>query len=406
MGYKHDVVKGVSWVAAIRVATRILSIVKIIIIARILAPSQFGVFGIAMLLLTLIEILTETGINIFLVQQKDDIDDYVNTAWIVSIFRGVIIGCVILALAGLTSSFFNTPQAYGVLLLSSIIPVIRGFINPSVAKLQKELLFRRQFYYQTILLFVETIVAVLLVIVMKSVNALILGIMAGAIFEVIVSFLIISPMPHLGFRMSLFKNILNHGKWITGSTIFNYFYQHGDDIAVGRILGSYSLGLYDMAYRMSLAPLSDFADVVAKVTFPVYVRMSQDKKRLRKAFFKTLIVVAIVVFPTGVFLSLFAKEIILIVLGSEWINMTPALQVLGIFGSIRAISVFTSTVFLSIQKQNIFMLISLIGLLGLGITIIPFTHLWGISGASASALLGTSITLPVIYYFIRKHIYS
>ena len=87
MGYTRDVIKGVSWLGGIRVSTRALVLIKTLIIARILTPSQFGVFGIAILLLTFIEIVTETGINIFLVQNREKVDKYLGTAWIISIAR-------------------------------------------------------------------------------------------------------------------------------------------------------------------------------------------------------------------------------------------------------------------------------------------------------------------------------
>lgn len=404
MGYSKAIIKGVSWTTGIRAVTRALSFGKTIIIARVLTPSQFGVFGIATLLLALIEILTETGVNIFLVQQKEDINKYINTAWIVSILRGLLIGCVIFATAPLVAHFFHTEQAREIISLISIIPILRGFINPAVVKLQKELLFGKQFYYQTILLFVETVVSILFVVITHSVNGLIYGMMISAVLEIILSFIIVKPTPRLIFHLPLFKNIIHHGKWITASTIFNYFYQHGDDIAVGRVLGASSLGLYDMAYKISLAPLTDFANVINQVTFPVFVKISEDRLRLRRAFLKSLAIVVLVVLPIGFSLSFFAKEIIVFVLGAKWIGAVPALQILGIFGAVRAISVFSSTVFLSIKRQDIFMLATLTGLIVLGITIIPFIYWWGISGAAMSALFGTIATLPVIFYFLFKYI--
>jgi len=228
----------------------------------------------------------------------------------------------------------------------------------------------------------------------------------SALFEVLISFIVIKPIPRLEFELPLFKRVFNSGKWITASTIFNYFYQHSDDMAVGRLLGSGSLGLYDMAYRISLVPLTDIGDVLATVTFPVYVRISEDKKRLRRAFFRTLGVVILLVVPVGGVLFLFPEFIIKLVLGEKWIAAAPALRVLGIFGIVRSISSFGSTVFLSIEKQNISMIISLVGFLGLALTIVPLVMAFGMVGAAVSALIGTSLTIPVIVYFIYKHFYE
>ena len=91
MGYYKQAVNGISWMGGLRLFTRLLALIKIAILARILLPFQFGIYGIATLVLGFLEMLTETGINIFLIQQKEQIDEYVNSAWVVSIIRGFLI---------------------------------------------------------------------------------------------------------------------------------------------------------------------------------------------------------------------------------------------------------------------------------------------------------------------------
>ncbi|MEK7060904.1 MAG: oligosaccharide flippase family protein, partial [Patescibacteria group bacterium] len=362
-------------------------------------------FGIATLVLVFAEIITETGVNTFLIQNKEKTYKYIDTSWLVSILRGVIIFSLILFSATFISLFFKNPDSKNLLILISFVPLLRGFINPSIIKFQKELTFHKEFYFRTSCFLVETFFSIFLVLITKKTEGLIYGMILGTFFEVILSFLIIRPTPKFVFNPALFRKVIGYGKWITASTIFNYFYQHGDNIVVGRILGSTSLGLYDMAYRISLAPLTDISDVVSKVTFPVYMKFSEDKQRLKKAFLKTLGFVFLFTLPIGLVLFIFPKEIISIVLGEKWLLAVPVLKILGIFGVVRAVSSFSQNIFLSLGKQNIFTLISLVGFGGLAISIIPFVTMWGITGAALSALVGTSLTIPVIFYYIRKFLW-
>ena len=80
MGYTNKAIKGISWMSAFRGITRIMAFAKIAVLARVLTPSQFGVFGIASLVLVFLEVLTETGINVFLIQSQKDINKYINSA--------------------------------------------------------------------------------------------------------------------------------------------------------------------------------------------------------------------------------------------------------------------------------------------------------------------------------------
>ncbi len=406
MGYTKSIVKGVSWMAGVRVTTRVLSFAKTIVIARILSPHDFGLFGIATLMLTFVEIFTETGVNIFLVQKKDSIDQYINTAWMVSIVRGILIAAVIALSSVFVSSFFHAPDSLPLLLFIALVPFARGFINPSIIKFQKELLFHKEFIYRTTLFLSETLISIALVITTHRVESLIIGLLISVLIEIFISFRLITPRPRFEFVKTHFIEVISYGKWITGSTIANYFYQHGDDIAVGRMLSTTSLGMYDMAYRLSLSPLNDIAEVITKVTFPVYVRMSDDRERLKKAFIKSTGAVLILTVPIGVVLFLFTREIVSLFLGTQWLAIIPVLKVLAIFGVIRAVSVFGMTFFLSIHKQHLFTIATLIGLAGLVVTIVPLVTHFGLLGAGYSALFGTTLTIPYLMWYIYQYLYG
>ena len=123
----------------LRGMTRVFTFVRLAILGRLLTPTQFGYFGIASLLPSLLEILTETGINIFLVQEKSHIREYINSAWAVSILRGIILGLAIFLSTPFIAGFFKSPEATSVIQLTSLIPFIRGFINPAIITYQKEL---------------------------------------------------------------------------------------------------------------------------------------------------------------------------------------------------------------------------------------------------------------------------
>src|SRR3989344_3560370 len=96
MGYRGDALKGFGWIGSLRIISRAISFVKTAILAHILSPYQFGVFGVAALVLSFAETITETGINVFLVQNREKINNYVSTAWIISITRGILIALIII----------------------------------------------------------------------------------------------------------------------------------------------------------------------------------------------------------------------------------------------------------------------------------------------------------------------
>ena len=108
MGYKKEAIKGISWIGLLSLATKAIGFLEAIVLARILLPSQFGAYGVALLALGLLEVITESGVNIILVQEKE-IDKFINSAWVVSIIRGVFIMAIILLSAPFIAIFFHSP---------------------------------------------------------------------------------------------------------------------------------------------------------------------------------------------------------------------------------------------------------------------------------------------------------
>lgn len=406
MGYTKDTIKGVGWVGGLRLITRIVSFARIAILARLLSPTQFGVFAVATLFTALLEVFTETGVNVILVQEKKGIKGYIDSAWIVSIIRGIVISAVIFLSATFVSGFFRSPDSIFLLQLISIVPLIRGFINPSIVKFQKNLEFHKEFWYRFVIFSFDAVVAIFFAYITKSAISLVFGLLAGVIVEVILSFLVVKPVPHLYFDKKYISRIFHRGKWITLSSIFNYLYHNADNIVVGKILGTTSLGLYEIAYRISLLPITEIADVIQRVTFPVYTRISNDKERLKRAFTKTLLAVSFLSIPFGTIIFIFSKEIVLLLLGAQWISIIPVLRILAIFGAVRAISGSSSALFLSVNKQEYVTIATFISIAGLLLTITPLVYNFGLIGAGIAALIGTLIAVPVFAYFSFKIFYE
>ena len=402
MGYLKDTIKGIAWVGIFRVSSRIVAFARIAIIARVLLPAQFGIFGVAGLVLTLLETLTITGINVFLVQEKENIDLYIDTAWVISIIRGTLIAILILLITPLIINFFHIPEARNVLLLMSIVPFLRGFINPSIVKFQRELQFKKEFWFKFPIYLIESAVLIVLAIVTRSAVSFVWGMIAGVFFEIVLSFLFTAPRPKLSFDKIKMKKIINRGKWVTAFGVFDYLFQNTDDLVVGKILSKSSLGIYQVAYKISSLPITEIAHVFSRVTFPVYRKISEDKDRLKRALLKTTLGVSALVIPFGTIIFIFAEQIVYILLGPNWTTAVPVLRILSLYGIIRGIFYPMLSVFLALQKQRYVSVVTLTGFLGLGISIIPLVNRFGIIGAGVSTVIGSLLTVPVVMYYLTK----
>ncbi len=386
----------------LRVSTRLITFARIAILARILSPLQFGLFGIASLVLAFLEIITETGVNIFFIQKEGKLSEFIDTAWVVSIARGLFISLLLVFSAPFVTGFFNTPQATELMYLISLVPFVRGFINPAVVKYQKDLEFSREFIMRFAIFLTDSMFAIIIGLVTRRADSLVYGMLIGSIVEVLYTFFFISPRPRVRFNFKQFKNIIDRGKWVTGYGLFNYAFENGDDIIVGKLLSTQTLGIYQMAYKISTLPITEIADVFIKVTFPVYAKISKEKLRLKRAFIKTTLIVSSIVVPFGLVIFVFAHPIVKIILGEQWLNAVPVLRILAFFGIIRAISHPSIALLLALQKQEIVMFNTLINLGIMLVLIVPFIAHYGLVGSGYAVLLSSLVSMPIVFFSVHK----
>jgi O-antigen/teichoic acid export membrane protein len=397
MGFLKQTVKGVSWMGALQVFSRIAGFGKTIVLARILSPADFGLFGIVVLAIAFLETFTETGINAVLIQLKDKIEDFVDTAWIISIIRGTLIAGLIIVFTRFLAHFFASPAVFPLLLLASLIPFIRGFINPAIIVLQKELQFQKEFFLRSAILLTDVAFSILLVILTRSVIGLLWGVIIGAMIEVLLSFVFLSPRPRLAFEKEKFVKIIGFGKWVTLNGIFAYLADRIDDIFVGRVLGVASLGIYQMAYKISSLSFTEISNMTSKVTFPVYSKITTDPQRLKRAYLRTLLVISISSLFISSLLFLFPHQLIRLTLGVRWLAAAEPLRILALFGLTKAIGSSAAPLFLSMGKPHLMAKITGLKFLVLAVLLIPLTLKFNLIGTSMAVLFSSLAIQPIIW---------
>ena len=153
-------VRGGLWMFLLRIIQQLFGLARLIILARILAPHDFGLMGIALLTMATLETFSQTGFQAALIQKKEDIESYLDAAWTVLIFRGLLLFGILYFAAPFVASFFNTPEAKPIIQVIGFSVLLQAFTNIGVIYFQKELEFNKEFTYQFAGTLVDFIVAV------------------------------------------------------------------------------------------------------------------------------------------------------------------------------------------------------------------------------------------------------
>jgi O-antigen/teichoic acid export membrane protein len=384
------------WTGFTNASGQVLQITLLVVLARVLSPADFGLYGIATLTLTALQRFSRLGFDQALIQRREaDIDPYLDTTFTLQILRGALIAGITVVGAPLVADFFAEPRATAILRAVALVMLIQALYNPGTVYFEKELSFHKEFLMSFSGASSRFVVSIGYALVSPTVWALVVGAIAGNLVQLGVSYAVHDYRPWPRFDRDRAAELIGYGKWIFGSSVVSFFYSDGDDIFVGRVLGSASLGLYQVAYRLSNAPATEIAHTISRVSMPAYSKIQDDEAALQAGFHRVLQFSSLASVPTGVGIAVVAPVFVPTFLGDGWGGMVAPMQVLALFGVLRSVRTCASPLFKALGRPDLTAKIHAVRLLLMVVTIYPLTRAFGLVGTAASVLSTSAVGVPI-----------
>lgn len=390
-GLFQRAIRGGLWVFALSVSQEILALARLVILARLLSPNDFGLAGIAMLALATVDSVTQTGFDAALIQRKQDSRPYLDSAWTVGILRGLAVFALMVLVAPYAAGFFRAPEATALVRVIAVSVLARSFANIGVVYFRKELEFGRQFVWQFGGRLADFVVAVIAAFALRSVWALVLAFVAGDLVKLLLSYTLHPYRPRLSLDRERTGELFGFGKWLVGIGILVLLLTQIDNAVVGRLVGATALGFYQLARRVANVPATEIAHVIANVTFPAYSKLQDRIAKLREAYLMVLETTALAALPLAGGLLLLAPEITLGFFGEKWLPAVGAIRILAVWGVLGALASTTDAVFMAMGKPRTVSKYQSIQLVVLVSLIYPLTLRWGIRGTSLAVMLASAV---------------
>ncbi|MGM0717382.1 MAG: lipopolysaccharide biosynthesis protein [Halobacteriota archaeon] len=392
-GTAERTVKSAAWLASQNVVGRALQLGLLAVLARLVGPAELGLVGIALLTLSATRNFTTIGLNKALIQKvEENVDSHLNTTWTLEIGRGLLIALVLLVIAPFVGEwFFEEPRAVRLIQVIGLSPLLLGFRNPGIVYFQKNLDFHKQFAYKIGGDTSQFIVGVGYALIEPTAWAFVFGFLAADVVKLVLSYAIHDYRPFPSFDLEIAKELIDYGKWLTGSSILYFIYSEGDDAFVGWLLTPTALAYYQYTYRFSNAPATELSQVLTSVMFPAYSKLQASTEQLRSAFSKTLRITALVSFPAAVGIAAVAPDFVMTVFGEDWMPAVPAMQVLAFYGLMRALAKTVGPVWEALGRPDLVTKLSALRVALIAIFIYPMTNAYGI--------VGTALTVTGVFVF-------
>lgn len=325
---KQRSVRGGAVTLAAQVSKFTLKFGSTIILARLLTPEDYGLIGMATVLISFVEYFKDLGLSAATIQRKEINHQQISTLFWINLGVSCLVGLIVAGMAPAIAVFYHEPRLREITLSLAINFIFGGLTVQHQALLIRQMNFTSLAKVEVISILIGVIVAVVSAQYSLKYWALVFMLMATSISNAIGVWVACQWRPGLPCRKSGVRSMLAYGSNLTGFGVVNYFSRNLDNILIGRRWGSQELGLYAQAYKLVLLPIEQINNPVTSVALPTLSSLQFEPEQYCKYYYQAMLSISSLGMPLVGFLFASAEPVILLVLGEQWLDTIPIFQLL------------------------------------------------------------------------------
>ena len=349
---KSLLIKGAFFTALSKYSVMIVNILVTAVLARLIAPEDFGVIALTVVMTSFFDVLSHAGLGPAIIQNKDIDATDLPHLFRFSFYLAIILVFLFLLLIYPITSFYKEPRLYTVLYIISLQLFFNALNVVPIALLLKE----KKFSILAKNSIIASCICGFLSIVAAYNN---LGIYSLLITPVGVSIIVFILTIRYNLNIIKFDTLLvrkNSIKKIISFSIYqfmfnciNYFSRNLDKILMGKLLGMQALGYYEKSYRLMTLPISTLTNVFSPSIQPVLSDFQDDIVVIRNVYNKLSFFLFFIGTILAPFLFFSASDIIQIIFGPQWMPAVPIFQSLAISVPFQMVDSFSGCI---LQSAN------------------------------------------------------
>lgn len=369
-----------------------LQMASMVVLARLLTPQDFGLIAMVMVVTGFVTRFKDMGLSLATVQKAEINHAQISTLFWINLLLSFGMMLIAAALAPAISWFYDEPRLTWVTLALASGIIFGGLTIQHQALLRRQMRFGILAAIDIVSISVSILAAIIAAWYGAGYWALVIMQLAAAVTHAVAAWFACGWRPGLPVWRSGVREMLAFGGHLTGFGLMNYFARNADNLLIGKFWGAGQLGLYSKAYALLMLPILQITTPVAAVAIPALSRLQNDPDRYRRYYYRAISMIAFITMPLVAMLAALSDEVIIIVLGGQWISASPIFKVLAFAAFFQPVVSTTACVYISLGQTKRMMYWGAIA-----VPIILLSFLIGLSwGALGVAISYTVCFLTVI----------
>jgi len=322
--------RGVGWVLAWRLVTRMLGLASSLVLVRLLAPGDFGLVALAATLATAIDICLALGVEDQIVRARHPGRGLYDTAFTLNLLRAAVVAILVAAAAAPAARFFSDARLEAVLIALAISAAVSGIENIGTVDFRRDLDFDKEFRLLLLPRLAGMAVTLLAAITLHSHWALVAGILTGRTANLAMGYAMHPYRPRLTF--AAWRDLAGVSFWTWAVGITSVARDRMDSLVIGRALGAAQVGIYAAGAEVATLPTSEMVDPICRAAMPGFAETVRTGTAgtAGETFLRILGLTALLTLPAGLGISLVAGPVVALAFGQAWVEAAPVVAVLGL----------------------------------------------------------------------------
>ena len=371
MGKLTDkVAKGVIWIMLARGGVQTVHFLVALVLARLLAPGDYGTVALVSVFITFSDILLDCGVCSALVRKKDAVSADYSTVFYLNLSMSILFYLLLFSIAPLVARFYDVAELCPMMRVLAVNVVFKGLSDIQEAVLRKKMLFKLSFRISWPKVVVASAVGIWLAFAGYGPWALVWSSVSGAAVDALMRQIVVAWRPTLEFSWASARELFGFGWKFAAARVMQSIGSSVSSLCIGRIYSRADLAFYSKGSHLPKV-LENFAQMaLGRAAFPALSRIQDDMPRLRSAMRRMIRMSTFLCFPVLVLCTVLAKPLMVVLFGEKWLPAAPFVGVACIALAFRPFDAINFQAINAIGRSDIYLrLMVLRRVLGLAILV-------------------------------------
>ena len=330
-----------------------LNIASFTLLARLLTPQQIGLYSVALAIISVMQVIRDFGLVNFLIQKKELTEDYISTAWGLSLLLGGSLFLLVQLGAPLLGRFYSNDTITTITRIVAFNFLLLPLNSVCLALLKRDMKFQMVMRINMSAAAIGTMCTLLLAWLGWGALSLAIGSIVNSA-TVAISILLIGSAAQLGKpSFARMREVLTFGGQLTAANIITSISMDINDLAVGKILGFNAVAMISRGQGLMNLFHRDFMGAVRNVAFPAFAQANRDGQLMEEKYITAVTAVTALAWPFYGFMSLFPLDIIRIMFGTQWDPAAALVPYFCIAGAFSASINLIQTLVMALGHANL-----------------------------------------------------